>query len=349
MWKIFSRVFFIIAVVVIGFFVGSSWYSNTSFFPEVPRLGIISVSPTPFPFRDLTIPYLRERPYKSSLGNLDVAYESGNYTAYITEYDSDGLRIQGLLTMPKGEQPSGGWPGIVFVHGYIPPGEYQTQGPAYSAYVDYLARNGFVVFKIDLRGHGNSEGEPGGAYYSSDYIVDALNARAALVSSSFVNPQKIGLWGHSMAGNVVMRSFAAVPDIPAIVVWAGAVYTYEDMRQYRINDASYQPPANFTSQQGRRGELFEKYGTPSAQIQFWREVAPTSYLNDLKGAVQIHHAVDDAVVNIGYSRNLADLLDRTAVPHELYEYSNGGHNITGGSFNLAMERTVEFFRKYLSR
>lgn len=63
--------------------------------------------------------------------------------------------------------------------------------------------------------------------------------------------------------------------------------------------------------------------------------------------IQLNHAVDDKVVNIGYSRDLIKLLGETNVPHELNEYSSGGHNISGASFVFAMENTVEFYKKYL--
>lgn len=310
------------------------------------KTSLFDSSPTPFPFREMTIPFLRSRTYKSTLGEREFIADNGSYTSYLTSYDSDGLRVNGLLTVPTGDTPVGGWPAIVFIHGYIPPTQYQTQGQ-YADYVDYLARNSFVVFKIDLRGHGTSEGEPGGGYYGSDYVIDALYARAALQSADFVNPKAIGIWGHSMAGNIAMRSMAAMPDIPAVVIWAGAVYSYTDQRKYGINDASFSPSRFNSQRQSRRRELFEKYGSPSASNPFWQQVAPTSYLSDLRGAVGIHHAVDDSVVNIGYSRDLVDMLDKTDVPHELYEYPTGGHNITGESFVQAMERTVAFFNTYL--
>jgi uncharacterized protein len=162
--------------------------------------------PTPFPYQEMTINYLRSRGYKSELGSLEKVAENQSYTSYLTNFDSDGLKVNGQLTRPKGEVPEGGWPAIVFIHGYIPPRQYQTL-QNYSSYVDFLARNGFVVFKIDLRGHGQSEGEPGGAYYSSDYVIDTLNAYSALGNSDFINKEKIGLWGHSMAGNLVLMLF----------------------------------------------------------------------------------------------------------------------------------------------
>ncbi len=67
--------------------------------------------------------------------------------------------------------PERGFPAVVFVHGYIPPGEYKTT-ENYQRYVNYLASRGLEVLKVDLRRHGNSEGEAGDAYYSGDYNVD---------------------------------------------------------------------------------------------------------------------------------------------------------------------------------
>lgn len=307
----------------------------------------VQPEPTPYPFYDLTVPYLRKQSFSSQLAAQEQVGDNESYTSYVTSYQSSGLQVNGLLTKPKGDMPEGGWPAIVFIHGYIPPKSYATQGQPYSTYVDYLARNGFVVFKIDLRGHGDSEGEPGGAYYSSDYIVDALSAYDALQSTDFVNPKKIGMWGHSMAGNVSMRAFAAKPDIPAVVIWAGAVYSYSDWEKYRISDASFDPSQSSTSRTRKREQIRKLYGPADPAKPFWKDVAPTNYLNELRGAIQLHHAIDDDVVNVAYSRDLAALLKETAIEHEVYEYETGGHNISGGSFTVAMQRTVEFFKKYL--
>lgn len=301
---------------------------------------------TPSPFSDMTIPFLRTRQYESSLAELQNYQDNAQFSSYLTSYTSDGLKINGLLTVPKGEKPEEGWPAIVFVHGYIAPTIYRTT-ERYSDYVNYLARNGFVVFKIDLRGHGSSEGEAGGAYYSSDYVIDTLNAYAALSNSELVNPKAIGLWGHSMAGNVTTRAFAVKPEIPAVVVWAGAGYTYTDLQEYRINDQSYRPPQTNTNRARRRQMLFDAYGEFNPNSPFWSQVAITNYLKDLKGNLQIHHAVDDEVVSIDYGRNLSKLLNENNKEHDFFEYGSGGHNLSGSVFGVSMSRTVEFYRKYL--
>ena len=302
-------------------------------------------TPTSIPFQEITIPFLRERGYDSNLKQLSLYSDNQNFTTYLTSYTSDGLKINGLLTKPKEEMPLGGYPAVVFVHGYIAPTIYKTT-EKYTDYVNYLARNGFVVFKIDLRGHGESEGEAGGSYYSGDYVIDTLNAYSALQNSDFVNPNKIGLWGHSMAGNITFRSLVIKKDIP-VVIWAGAGYSYSDLSDYQISDNSYRTPPQDTERARRRRILNETYGSFDPNHEFWKLVPGTNYLDGVKGALEIHHAIDDGVVGIEYSRNLMSILDKTNIPHTLYEYPTGGHNISGQSFSQAMMRTVDFFKENL--
>ncbi|MCB9813115.1 MAG: alpha/beta fold hydrolase [Pseudomonadales bacterium] len=304
-----------------------------------------NLPPSPFPFQELTIPFLRNKTYQSNLGELMQVESNSNYTSYLTSYDSDGLKINSLLTIPEGEAPTGGWPAVIFLHGYIPPQNYQTQ-KNYLAYVDYLAKNSLVVLKIDYRGHGNSEGDATGAYYSGDYIVDTLNAYSALENTEFVDKSKIYLWGHSMSGNIVLRSLAVQPSIPKAVIWAGAVYTYDDFQNFRISDSSYQPPESRTEHSRNRQELRDTYGDFNPENWFWKQVPATNYLSEIRGKIQIHHAVDDTTVDIGYSRNLNTILNQTDIIHELFEYQSGGHNISGASFNQAMNRTVEFLKTF---
>jgi predicted esterase len=73
----------------------------------------------------------------------------------------------------------------------------------------------------------------------------------------------------------------------------------------------------------------------------------TAHIDWLQTPLQIHHAVDDAVVNIGYARDLAAVLEATGKPFELHEYASGGHNLQSPAFEEAMQRTIEFYRSHL--
>jgi fermentation-respiration switch protein FrsA (DUF1100 family) len=141
---------------------------------------------------------------------------------------------------------------------------------------------------------------------------------------------------------------AVKTDIPKIIVWAGAVYTYQDMSEYGIQDSSYQPPPSTSDRQQRRDALFETHGRFTPDSDFWQQVVPTNYLDGVSSSIQVHHATNDNVVSIEYSRNLMTILNQTAIPHQLYEYNSGGHNLTGNTFNQAIQRTADFLSTYLN-
>lgn len=299
---------------------------------------------------DLTIAALLDLEIEGSEITFEQQLANGpNFSRYIVSYLSEGNKVYGLLTVPFGDVPAGGFKAIVFCHGFIPPTRYQTT-ERYVAYVNTLASHGFVVFKIDMRGHGNSEGEATGTYFSPAYTIDAIAALKSLQTLDFVDPQGIGMWGHSMSGNLVLRAMLIEPDIKAGVIWAGAVYSYDDFTKYRIADPSDGGPEMENSPSKRRGrELREAYGEPNTDVSYWRAVSLTEHIELLQAPLQIHHAVDDSVVNIGYSRDLVQVLAQHHKVFEYYEYAGGGHDINSPYFEEAMLRTITFFEQHLSQ
>jgi dienelactone hydrolase len=295
---------------------------------------------------ELTIAALRAQPIEGSDIVIEQRLADGaNYAQYIASYVSEGNKIFGLLTVPYGEAPNGGFPAIVFNHGYIPPSVYRTT-ERYVAYVDVLARSGFVVFKIDLRGFGESEGEATGAYFSPGYTIDAISALKSLQRLDYVNPERIGMWGHSMAGNLVLRALLVEPDVKAGVIWAGAVYSYDDMVRYAIDDPTFRREDR--PDVIRKGTLLrEEYGPPNTETPYWNAVSLTTNIDFLQSPLQIHHALNDDVVNIGYSLDLVDVLEEAGKDYEFYQYERGGHNISSPYFSQAMQRTIDFFRANL--
>ncbi|MGD8633090.1 MAG: alpha/beta fold hydrolase, partial [Anaerolineales bacterium] len=233
---------------------------------------------------ELTIDYLRELEITGSEITIEQELPSNfYYRRQIVSYISEGNKIYGLLLTPYSEQPEGGYKAIVFNHGYIPPSVYRT-AERYEAYVDYLARAGFVVFKIDYRGHGRSEGQPSGSYFSPGYTIDSIAALKSLQTLEIVDPNGIGMWGHSMAGNLTLRAMLVEPDVKAGVIWAGAVYSYDDFAELGIDDNTYRPPATpqGTEQPRRSRQIFEVYGRPEEGHPYWQAVSLTAnikYLN----------------------------------------------------------------------
>lgn len=296
----------------------------------------------------LSIELMRKQSYPGSEIQIEQTLPDGsNYQQYIASYQSEGLKIYGLLTVPQGTKPKSGWPVIIFNHGYIPPEEYRTT-ERYQAYVDAFARNGYIVFKPDFRGHGNSEGQPTGTYYSPGYTIDVLNAASTLKKFKDADPERIGMWGHSMGGNLTLRSLVISRDIKAAVIWAGVVGSYEDLLERWRRRMPWMPSIREqSSMRPSRQKFIEMYGTPRENPQFWNSIDPIKFVSDIAAPIQLHHGTNDLSVPIEFSQNLAKLIQDQGKVVEFYEYAGGDHNLSGSHFALAAKRSVEFFDKYL--
>lgn len=303
-------------------------------------------TPTPVPLNPLQIEYLRERDFPGSNVTIEQTLDPGsNYNRYLASYESDGLKIYALLTIPRGTKPKTGWPVVIFNHGFIPPATYRTT-ERYVAYVDALARSGYIVFKSDYRGHGSSEGNAAGGYGSPDYTIDVLNAIASVKRLPDVDINRIGMWGHSMGGQVTLRAMVTSPDIKAGVIWAGVVGSYSDLiSKWHARPGPTPLPSGGTSRRWRQN-LIEQYGTPEENPKFWNSISPNSYLADISGPLQLDHDVNDGEVPYQFSKDLFAQLQQAGKTAEFYSYPGNDHNIAQ-SFSLAMQRTITFFDKYV--
>ena len=289
---------------------------------------------------------MRQTPYPGSEIIIEETLEPGaNYNRYIASYQSEGLKIYALLTIPYGAMPPTGWPAIVFNHGYIPPTQYRTT-ERYVAYVDWLARSGYIVFRIDYRGHDRSQGEARGAYGDPGYTVDVLNAVAALQRFPQADPERIGMWGHSMGGYLTLRAMVVSPDVKAGVIWAGVVASYPDLlTRWRRASGPIPTPAA-TGVRRWRSDWVQQYGAPPENPDFWEGVSANSYLAELSGPIQLHHGTADESVPLEFSTTLQQQIQQSGGTAEFFTYEGDDHNLAN-FFSLAMTRSIEFFDRYL--
>jgi len=307
-----------------------------------PPAALAAAAPERLPA--LAIDAMRQRDYPGSDLVIERTLPAGsNYRQYVASYQSDGLKIFALLTVPNGAKPATGWPVIIFNHGYIPPTVYRTT-ERYVAYVDAFARNGYIVFKPDYRGFGSSQGTPVSAYYAPDDTVDVLNAVTTMQRYANADPNRIGMWGHSMGGNITLRALVIDPRIKVAVIWAGVTATYYDMLYNWHPPAADRPPPSFAG--GARQKYLAKYGTPDQNKAFWDSISPMAYLADITAPIQIHHGTADVEVPLQFSQTLASDLKAAGKPVELYTYAGSDHNISQG-FSQAMARSIAFFDRSL--
>jgi len=306
-------------------------------------------SATATPTHPLMIEVMRQQAYPGSELTFEQTLAPGaNYDRYIVSYISEGNKIFGLFTVPWYEPPPTGWPVIIFNHGYIPPDEYGTT-TRYVDYVDALARSGYIVLSSDYRGHGNSEGEATGGYSSPDYTTDVLNALAAAKLYEDADPERIGMWGHSMGGFITLQAMVVSEEIDAGVIWGGVVVSYEDLfeRWRRPDDGEPTPTPDPTVTRGRwRSGLIETYGTIEENPAFWAAISSNSYVADLSGPLQLHHSTTDSSVPVEFSEILYEEVQAAGLPVELYLYEGDNHNIFA-NFWTAMNRSIDFFDRHV--
>ena len=143
-------------------------------------------------------------PYKSS----EVRFKSAN----------NEVMLAGTLTMPEG---SGPFAAVVLISGSGPQNrdEELLSHKPFLVLSDYLTRQGFAVLRYDDRGVGKSTGDFSKAT-SLDFADDAQGAFQFLSSSAAINPNFVGLAGHSegaMVAPVVASRDTRVADQARLV------------------------------------------------------------------------------------------------------------------------------------
>ncbi len=299
----------------------------------------------------LSIEFMRKNVYPGSAISIEQTLSPGNnFNQYLVSYRSEGLKIYGLLTVPQGQKPQNGWPVILFNHGYIPPEQYQTfpQSGQYASYYPVLSSNGYIVFKPDYRGNGNSEGIPEGAYYSPAYTIDDLNALASIKKYQDADPQRIGIWAHSMGGNITLRDLVInIKDIKAAVIWGGVVGSYDDLLNHWHRSAPFTPSQKeLALRKNSRQQMIQQYGQPSSNPAFWNTIDPIYYIHDIMTPIQLDVGGSDQEVPIAFSESLKAKLQLDKKTVEYYVYPEDDHNISQ-NFTIAMQHSLDFFNRYL--
>ena len=294
----------------------------------------------------LSIPYMREQTYPGSDLVIEQTLKPGhNYSRSIASYQSDGLTIYGLLTVPTGPRPPSGWPVVIFNHGFLLDASKYHATEQYPASTDAIAQRGYILFMPDYRGYGESEGETTDPNSSPAYTVDVLNALSSVKRLDSADPGRIGMWGHSMGGGITLRAMVISPDIKAGVIWAGTVSSQRDLLDLWALTPEPDPEMNSPTRKWRI-DLIDQYGTPDDNPQFWDSITPTSYLQYLSGPVQLHHGTADEAVPLEFSKTLNERIQAAGKQVELYTYRGDSHYLPDNA-DLAVKRSLDFLDEYV--
>ena len=137
------------------------------------------------------------------------------------------ITLAGTLTLPSGKGP---FPAVLLITGSGPQDRNDTIYGHYPFMVlaDYLTRQGIAVLRVDDRGVGESTGDFSRAT-SEDFASDVLAGIGYLKTREEINPERIGLIGHSEGGLIAPMVAVQSPDVAFIVMMAGTGLTGEEI------------------------------------------------------------------------------------------------------------------------
>jgi len=123
----------------------------------------------------------------------------------------DGVSIAATLYLPDRASPAGGWPAIVFLHGFSR--NRQDMNALVEGY-GFVGQS-YAILTFDARGHGES-----GGLVTVDGPREVADTRAVhswLAARSDVADSKIGAWGISYGGGAVFNSLVSGVPWSAVV------------------------------------------------------------------------------------------------------------------------------------
>lgn len=247
---------------------------------------------------------------------------------------SEGVTLDGWMVKPANFNPSHRYPVILFQ--YSGPGSQQVvnawkagsmgQGGAFDY---YLAQQGFIVVCVDGRGTGGR----GAAFEKVVYqrlgdleSKDQVETALWLGKQSFVDKDRIGIWGWSYGGFNTLMSMSEGRGVFKAGV---AVAPPTDWRFY---DTIYTERYMRTSKENPDGYALNPIGRAS----------------QLQGALLICHGLADDNVHPQHTFEYSDALVQADKDFREIYYTNRNHSIYGGNTRHHLMRQIaQFFQHEL--
>ena len=243
----------------------------------------------------------------------------------------DGQELSYSLIKPFDFDPKKRYPVIVYTYG----------GPGAQSVADvwgrnvvfhqYLQQQGYIVFTLDNRGSTNRGTAFEFPIYKQMSVVEVQDqARGVeyLRTLSFVDSQRIGIYGWSYGGYMTLMAMMQAPDAFKAGV-SGAPVT-----DWRLYDTHYT----------------ERYmSTPSENPEGYDIANVLSHVDALKGSLMVIHGMADDNVLLNHSTLLFREMQKKRVPFESMMYPNETHGFRDPNINIhRTELMMQFFGRELN-
>ena len=303
-----------------------------------------------------TIDGLRSHKFQSGKIVLrETLLETENFTRYLIEYPSDGLTITGIMQIPKsGDAP---YPVIMMNHGFFSRTVYNS-GDGTDRAAEFLNRRGYLTLSSDYRSWGDSE--TGESLFYSGLAIDVINLMNAIPSIPQADPERIGMWGHSMGGGVTLKVLTIDSRVKAAVIYSSVSADFSDIiarwgpgclgdvfageLEFGCNSSDILPL-------DLPPDLIASYFNSVADPEILKAVSPLYHLDNVSAPVQINYGTKDGLTFAGtppeWSTKMYDGFIAANKDAQIFSQEDEGHSFIGEPWFEFMARSLRFFDKHV--
>jgi dipeptidyl-peptidase 4 len=246
---------------------------------------------------------------------------------FLSVKSRDGVQLNASIIKPPDFNPQKKYPVLVYTYGG-PHAQVvrNAWGGANFLWHQLMAQKGYIIFSLDNRGsagRGHAFEAPLHFRMGAQELSDQRDGVQYLRSLSYVDANRIGIWGWSYGGYMALHAmFEAGDDFK--VGFAGGPVT--DWRYY---DTIYT----------------ERYlGLPQKNEKGYQDSSPVKNAGQLKGKLLIAHGTGDD--NVHYANTLAVINDLIEAGKyvEVLAFPGRGHGVSDPpARRVLMQRVTQFF------
>ncbi len=245
-------------------------------------------------------------------------------------YDArDGRRIHGYLTLPRDvARPV---PVVVNPHG----GPWARDVWGFSADVQFLANRGYAVLQVNFRGsigYGRDFWEAGFRQWGRAMQDDVTDGVRWLVDEGVADPTRIGIYGASYGGYVVLAGLAFTPELYA----CGVDYVgVSNLFTLLATLPPYWEPL--------RDMMYEMIGHPEKDSELLRAVSPVFHADAIRSPLLVAQGANDPRVKQSESDQIVAALRARNVDVTYIVKDDEGHGFQNEENRFELYREIERF------
>ncbi|WP_029617064.1 S9 family peptidase [Pseudorhizobium marinum] len=240
----------------------------------------------------------------------------------------DGRKVPAFVYTPPSPPPPAGYPVLFIVHG----GPEMQWKPDFRADVQFLLSQGVMVVAPNVRGstgYGRAFHELDDRENRMDSVADLREIRMAIGARADVDDSRIGVFGRSYGGFMVLSALTEDPDL-----WKLGVDFY--------GVGNFLTHLLATGPWGRQQRAAE-YGEPAVMREALERFSPINRIARMKAPLLIVHANRDPRVPMGQSEDIYSCLSGLGHDCQYLRVDHEGHGFARRDNRLKVFSTFARF------